>query len=151
MTSVGGTQGVNPEVAASLSGGGFSNYFDRPSYQANAVAAYLNTLGSTNAGLFQASGSRAFPDVAAPAENVVIAVGGQFEPVAGTSCASPIFASVIALLNDQLIAAGQSPLGFLNPLIYQNPSAFDDITSGTRRLCSADTLSGAHPLSTPGL
>ncbi|ETW78242.1 serine protease S53 [Heterobasidion irregulare TC 32-1] len=143
VTSVGGTQGVNPEVAASLSGGGFSNYFGRPSYQANAVSAYLNTLGSTNAGRFKASGSRAFPDVAAPAENVLIVSSGEVSPVAGTSCASPIFASVIALLNDQLIAAGKSPLGFLNPLIYDNPSAFNDIASGANPGCGTDGFPAA--------
>ena len=31
--------------------------------------------------------------------------------VDGTSCASPIFASVVALINDALIEAGKSPLG----------------------------------------
>ena len=129
ITSVGGTQGVSPEIAASLSSGGFSNYFPRPSYQDDAVSAYLKTLGSTNAGLFNAT-SRGFPDVAAPAENVTIVWEGQSGNVAGTSCASPIFASIVALINDQLIAAGENPLGFLNPLIYKSPDAFNDITFG---------------------
>lgn len=142
VTSVGGTQGVSPEIAASLSSGGFSNYFARPSYQANAVSSYLKGLGNTNAGLFNKT-SRAFPDIAAPAENVVIALSGQFGLVAGTSCASPIFASVIALINDQLITAGKKPLGFLNPFIYKNPGAFHDITSGafTQHVATFD----AHP------
>lgn len=38
---------------------------------------------------------------------------------------------MVSLLNDELIAAGQSPAGFLNPLIYSNADAFTDITSGT--------------------
>ncbi|ETW78234.1 serine protease S53 [Heterobasidion irregulare TC 32-1] len=137
VTSVGGTQGVSPEIAASLSSGGFSNYFARPSYQANAVSSYLKGLGNTNAGLFNKT-SRAFPDIAAPAENVVIALSGQFGLVAGTSCASPIFASVIALINDQLITAGKKPLGFLNPFIYKNPGAFHDITSGNNPGCNTN-------------
>lgn len=148
ITSVGGTQGVNPEVAASLSSGGFSNYFSRPSYQDDAVSAYLQSLGDTNAGLFNAS-SRAFPDVAGPAENVIIAFEGGFGAVAGTSCASPIFSSAVALINDQLIAAGKSPLGFLNPLIYQSPSAFNDITSGSNPGCNTNgfpTASGWDPV-----
>jgi tripeptidyl-peptidase-1 len=41
---------------------------------------------------------------------------GQLLGVSGTSCSTPIFASVIALINDRLIAAGKSTLGFLNPL-----------------------------------
>ncbi|KAI0085907.1 peptidase S8/S53 domain-containing protein, partial [Irpex rosettiformis] len=56
----------------------------------------------------------------------------------GTSCSSPIFASVISLINDQLIAAGKSPLGFLNPFLYANPSAFNDVTSGSNPGCNTN-------------
>lgn len=37
ITSVGGTQAVNPEIAWEDSSGGFSDYFPRPAYQADAV------------------------------------------------------------------------------------------------------------------
>ena len=47
-----------------------------------------------------------------------------------TSASAPLFVSVIALINDALLTAGKSPLGFLNPFLYANPSAFIDITSG---------------------
>ena len=50
--------------------------------------------------------------------------------MAGTSCSTPISASIVALLNDELIAAGKGPLGFLNPLLYANPGALNDITTG---------------------
>jgi tripeptidyl-peptidase I len=50
--------------------------------------------------------------------------------VSGTSCSSPIFASVIALLNNELLNAGKPVLGFLNPWAYANPQAFNDITTG---------------------
>ena len=54
MTTVGGTNGTAPERAVDFSGGGFSNYFDRPSYQSDAVQAFLDTLGDgTYAGLFK--------------------------------------------------------------------------------------------------
>jgi len=132
MTSVVATSGV-PETSASLSSGGFSNTFARPSYQSRAVTSYLTNLGSTNRGLFNASG-RGFPDVAAVGENVEIIVQQQKNLVAGTSCSSPIFASIISLINDRLIAAGKSQLGFLNPFLYANPTAFNDITTGE---CSA--------------
>lgn len=46
------------------------------------------------------------------------------------ACASPIFASVVALINDDLLAAGKPVLGFLNPWIYAHPEAFNDITTG---------------------
>ena len=46
---------------------------------------------------------------------------------------------IIALLNDRLIAAGKSPLGFLNPFLYSTgASAFNDITSGTNPGCNTD-------------
>ena len=53
VTTVGGTVKVNPEVAANFSGGGFSNYFPRPSYQERAVSSYLQNLGPMNHSLFK--------------------------------------------------------------------------------------------------
>ncbi|KAE9385768.1 family S53 protease [Gymnopus androsaceus JB14] len=104
LTSVGATQDV-AETAASFSSGGFSNFFTQPSYQTTAVAAYLKALGSTNSGKFTPTG-RAYPDVSAQGVDVEIFSGGEEGTVDGTSCASPIFTSVIALINDRLIAAG---------------------------------------------
>ena len=64
--------------------------------------------------------------------NVEIVSGGQTGTVDGTSCSSPIFASVVSLLNDRLIAAGKYPLGFLNPFLYSaaGKAALTDITTG---------------------
>ena len=140
MTSVGATQlsGTTSETAASFSSGGFSNFFGTPSYQASAVSAFLTQQGSTNSGKFNTSG-RAFPDVSAQGENVEIIVGGSAGTVAGTSCSSPIFASVIALLNDELAQQGHAPLGFLNPIIYAlGVSAFNDITTGSNPGCNTN-------------
>ena len=53
MTSVGGTKNFNPEVAANLSGGGFSFYFDRPQYQRRAVLKYLRLYPNLHDGLFK--------------------------------------------------------------------------------------------------
>ena len=39
------------------------------------------------------------------------------EPVAGTSCASPTFTGIVALLNDLRLAKGMPQLGFLNPFV----------------------------------
>jgi tripeptidyl-peptidase-1 len=136
VTTVGATTGV-PETAASLSAGGFSNYFETPDYQSSAVDAYLSGLGNTYSDLFNASG-RAYPDVSAYGQNVMIANGGEMEPVDGTSCAAPIFASVVALLNDRRLAKGHGPLGFLNPWLYANAGAFTDITKGSNPGCGTD-------------
>jgi tripeptidyl-peptidase-1 len=53
VTAVGGTVNTNPEVAVSFSGGGFSRYFARPSYQTQAVQTFLTGLGSTYQGLYK--------------------------------------------------------------------------------------------------
>jgi hypothetical protein len=53
VTTVGGTTGINPEVAVSFSGGGFSRYFARPSYQDKAVQSFLTGLGTTYQGLYK--------------------------------------------------------------------------------------------------
>ncbi|THH15737.1 hypothetical protein EW146_g4775 [Bondarzewia mesenterica] len=136
VTAVGGTTEVNPEVAASLSSGGFSNYFARPDYQSAAVSTFLTKLGTQFSGLYNASG-RGFPDIAAQAENFQIVVSGRTTSVAGTSCSSPTAAAVISLLNDFLLSQGKSPLGFLNPLLYSNGvSGLNDITSGSNPGCS---------------
>lgn len=81
---------------------------------------------------------RAFPDVSAQGENVVIFDGGQEGTVAGTSCSAPIISSTIALLNAELIAAGRRPLGFLNPFIYAYPGMFTDIKTGSNPGCNTN-------------
>jgi tripeptidyl-peptidase-1 len=66
---------------------------------------------------------------------VEIVIDGRTSGVAGTSCSSPIFGGLVALLNEQRLAAGKSTLGYLNPLLYKNPGAFTDITSGSNPGC----------------
>jgi tripeptidyl-peptidase-1 len=141
VTTVGGTYKTNPEVAALdgsfTSGGGFSNYFARPSYQDAAVSAYLsaNSNFGQYAGLFNASG-RAYPDIAAQSVKFGTVWDGSVNAVDGTSAASPTAAGVLALVNDALIAAGKSPLGFLNPWLYKTgSSAFTDVLSGSSAGC----------------
>ncbi|THH32184.1 hypothetical protein EUX98_g1978 [Antrodiella citrinella] len=124
LTSVGATSSVHE------TSGGFSNVFTQPSYQASAISTYLKALGNTNSGKFTKTG-RGFPDVE-------IVLSGKTTSVSGTSCSSPIFASLISLINDRLIAEGKSPLGFLNPFLYANPQAFNDITTGDNSGCNTN-------------
>ncbi len=138
MTSVGATQSILSETAADFSSGGFSNYFAAPSYQTTAISAYLEKLGNTNSGKFNRTG-RGFPDISTQGVRFAIFVGGQLGTVDGTSCSSPTLASIISLLNDRLIAAGKSPLGFLNPFLYSTgASALNDITSGSNPGCNTN-------------
>jgi tripeptidyl-peptidase-1 len=55
--------------------------------------------------------------------------------VGGTSASAPIFASIVNLLNEERMAAGKGPIGFLNPTIYKNPGMFNDITVGANPGC----------------
>ena len=64
-------------------------------------------------------------------QNVQIVVNGRTEPVGGTSCAAPIWAGIISLLNNERFQAGKGPLGFLNQILYENPSAMTDIVKGS--------------------
>jgi tripeptidyl-peptidase-1 len=144
--SVGGTKNFNPEVAALgdqfdppfTSGGGFSNLFARPAYQNAAVGAYLkaNDNFPNYAGLFNLSG-RAYPDVASNSQNFATIWAGAFNPFDGTSGSTPAVAGILALVNVALLAAGKSPLGFVNPWLYRGVfEAFNDILSGSRAGCS---------------
>jgi tripeptidyl-peptidase-1 len=144
VTAVGGTYKTNPEVAALdgsfTSGGGFSNYFARPSYQDASVSSYLsaNSNFKQYAGKFNASG-RAYPDIAAQSVSFGTVWDGSVTAVDGTSAASPAAAGVLALVNDALIAAGQSPLGFLNPWLYKTGNtAFTDVLSGSSAGCDGN-------------
>lgn len=131
VTSVGSTWGIAPEVAINFTGGGFSNIFPRPAYQSNAVPSFLNSIPRNFAGIFNRSG-RGYPDVSTQGMNFEVVFSGENFLVGGTSASSPTFASVIALINDRLVAAGKPVLGFLNPWIYTRASnAFTDITEGT--------------------
>jgi len=135
VTAVGGTQPGSAfpkpgsEEGIGLSSGGFSSYWPMPSYQSSVVKTYLATakdLPDPSVG-YNVSG-RAYPDISAQATNFCVVPFGC--GVAGTSCASPTAAGVIALLNDLRLQAGKSTLGFLNPFIYANAAAFNDITEG---------------------
>ncbi|KAJ6554255.1 family S53 protease [Mycena capillaripes] len=137
VTLVGATTGASPETGAGLSAGGFSNYFAQQSWQATAVNAYIKSIGTEYSGLYNKTG-RAYPDVAASGENVQIVVDGSTGPIDGTSCSSPIFASVIGLLNDELLNAGKPVLGYLNPFLYAHQEAFNDITSGSNPGCGTN-------------
>ncbi|KAJ6573405.1 family S53 protease-like protein [Mycena vulgaris] len=142
VTSVGSTIGFGPETAVNFTGGGFSNFFRRPRYQAAAVGSFLKTVPSDFAGTFNKTG-RGYPDISTQGWNFAIVLANETFPVSGTSASSPTFAAIIALINDRLIAAGKPVLGFLNPFIYSKASsAFTDVTIGHNSgfTCPADSV-----------
>ncbi|KAF9567381.1 tripeptidyl peptidase A [Agrocybe pediades] len=137
VTAVGGTTHF-PETAVTrfFSGGGFSNYFSRPSYQDKDVTGFLKTLPKgTYAGLFNPNG-RGIPDVAAQGDLFKIFIGGQAFLIGGTSASSPAFSGFVALLNDVRLKAGRPSLGFLNPFLYKTGfKGLNDITVGHNSGC----------------
>lgn len=142
VTSVGATRNIEPEIVAYdvkngyVSGAGISNYFPRPAYQSAIVDSYLESIGDLHAGLYNTTG-RAYPDIAAQGYSYVIVYAGQNVSVDGTSCATPCATSVLTLVNDALIAAGKSPLGFLNSALYKGLyKGFNDITIGSTWGCN---------------
>ncbi len=111
------------------SGGGISDVFPLPSWQSAAnVPASANP--SHNAG-------RGVPDVAGdadPTTGYVTLVDGNPDVIGGTSAVAPLWAGLIALINDSL----GKPVGFVNPLLYQNPNGdFNGIISGNNGAYSA--------------
>jgi len=138
VTAVGGVYGGRNSgwVADTIASGGFSRYYPMPSYQKNAVAAYMSAMsGNLPAPSYYNQSNRAIPDISAYSENVVVMVGGSETIVGGTSCASPICGGTFGLIMDALLNAGKKPLGFLNPLLYSawanQPNIFQKVTSGS--------------------
>jgi kumamolisin len=109
-------------------GGGISDVFTPPpSWQAN-----LSLPSSANGG----PAGRGVPDVTGdgdPGSGYSVLVDGNAAVIGGTSAVAPLWAGLIARIN-QII--GQ-PVGFVNANLYANPAAFNDITSGNNRVSSA--------------
>jgi uncharacterized repeat protein (TIGR03803 family) len=125
------------------SGGGISPTYAIPAWQQGLDMSA--NKGSTT--------KRNFPDVAMVAENIVIvAYGSTSTGNGGTSCAAPLWAGFMALVNQEAAANGQPPVGFLNPAIYALGQGADytncihDITVGN----NATPVSGGLFQAVPG-
>jgi len=141
--SVGSTffmSGLSGEEQATTqfgSGGGFSYDYSMPSYQTDSVQAYMAKsplIGSKK----YASNGRASPDVALLGEQFAVEDAGRVLAVGGTSASTPSWGAIISLLNEVCLSAsgGSKTLGFVNPLLYKNPDAFNDITVGSNAIGS---------------
>jgi kumamolisin len=108
----------------SSTGGGVSDVFSLPAWQSSA-----HVPTSANPGGKQ---GRGVPDIAGDADPVTgyqVQVDGQKAVFGGTSAVAPLWAGLIAIMNQQL----SKPVGFLNPSLYHlsaSSKAFRDITSG---------------------
>jgi kumamolisin len=139
---------AGPDGSFGSGGGGVSGAFPLPAYQKGAgVPASLNPAGFRGRGV---------PDVTGdgdPDSGYNILVDGQQIPIGGTSAVAPLWAGLIARLNQKL--GGR--VGFINPQIYALPTdsgAFRDITEGSNRCTyknfhnvGYDAVSGWDPCS----
>jgi kumamolisin len=121
----------NESPTSSATGGGVSDYFPLPVYQnATGIPPSANPGGHRGRGV---------PDVAGdadPATGYKTLVDGQELIIGGTSAVAPLWAALIALINQKL----GHPVGFLNPLLYGSlvgTNSFRDITSGNNGAYSA--------------
>lgn len=96
---------------------------------------YLAQNPKTGTSAYATTG-RGSPDVALLGEKFAVIDNGRTMAVGGTSASTPSWGAVISLLNEECLAAsaGTKTLGFVNPLFYQNPDAFTDITQGSNAI-----------------
>ena len=105
------------------SGGGFSQFYVQPSWQTGPGLPLISATGT----------GRAVPDVvmaSALHDGYVVASAGQDEVDYGTSTATPVFAAIIALLNQN---QGSGGMGNINQNLYRlaQTNVFHDITTGS--------------------
>lgn len=73
--------------------------------------------------------------MAANAVNIAAFFGPDYLTASGTSGAAPVFASIINRINEERLAVGKKPVGFINPVLYQHPEILTDITLGSNPGC----------------
>jgi hypothetical protein len=117
------------------SGGGISSTFAIPTYQLGVNM--TNNQGSTT--------MRNVPDVALLANQVYVRANTNNYSTMGTSCAAPLWAGFMALVNQQAAATGHPAAGFINPAVYalgqsaNYANCFHDIVSGNNTNASNPT------------
>ena len=112
----------NDGAGGGASGGGISTFFALPSWQTGLKAA-------GNKGQSTVLTQRGVPDVsgdADPETGYDVRIDGTDTVIGGTSAVAPLWASLIARINQ----VSGKPVGYINPLLYQNAKALRDITQG---------------------
>ncbi len=129
----------NEGIDGGATGGGISDVFDLPKWQAGAgVPPSANPGGRVGRGV---------PDVAGDADPVTgyqVLVDGKQDVLGGTSAVAPLWAGLVALLNQKI----GRPVGYLNPVLYSLPTAsgaFHDITTGNNDINSNRGAYKARP------
>ena len=127
-------------IGGGATGGGVSNFFPLPLWQSNSnVPPSASPGGQVGRGVPDVSGD------ADPATGYKVRVDGQNTVFGGTSAVSPLWASLLTLINQKL---GHS-VGYVTPFFYEKlvtrksnvveEEGFDDITSGNNGAYHAGT------------
>ncbi len=110
------------DAGGGSSGGGVSSFFTLPTWQTGLNAKRADGTSSALA-------KRGVPDVcgdADPETGYRVRVDGQDTVYGGTSAVAPLWAGLLARINQ----AKGKPVGFINPLLYKTSAAMRDITTG---------------------
>ena len=117
------------------SGGGFSNYFNRPAWQVEAANTYLDNKKIFPPQKYFNNQGRIYPDISLVSHNFLINTPSGYSTVDGTSASAPSISAMIGILNNMRVSKGLSTLGPVGPLLYtmQNKcdTCFKDITIGS--------------------
>jgi kumamolisin len=103
-------------------GGGVSTFFALPTWQSG-----LQTTGAD--GTATPLSKRGVPDVAGDADPETgydVRIDGTDTVIGGTSAVAPLWSGLLARINQ---LTGKS-VGYVQPVLYQNPQALRDITQG---------------------
>jgi tripeptidyl-peptidase-1 len=97
------TAGEEQASSSFGSGGGFSWDFDIPSYQADAIKAYLAKNPQIGDKKYAING-RGSPDVALLGEHFGVYANGEWKIQDGTSASTPTWGGIISLLNEDCLS-----------------------------------------------
>jgi tripeptidyl-peptidase-1 len=154
---------LGPGAELFASAGGFANYFPVPSYQKSAVATYFKehdpglpyyvaneeaTNIGAGGGIYNRAG-RGFPDISANGADLLLYTNLTLGHWYGTSLAAPIWGSIITLINEERTVLGKGPVGFINPTLYANTWAMNDIKNGSNPGCGSkgfEAVNGWDPV-----
>jgi kumamolisin len=112
----------NDGAQGGAGGGGVSTVFALPTFQQGLSATKTGGAATPLA-------MRGVPDVAGDADpetGYQIRIDGQDTVIGGTSAVAPLWAALIALINQ----AKGAPVGYAHAQLYASPPAFNDITRG---------------------
>lgn len=122
ISAISGEVVWNDGTSGGASGGGISSFFATPAWQAT-----LSAVGAN--GSPTPVSMRGVPDIAGnadPETGYDVRVDGAASVIGGTSAVAPLWAALLARLNQ----LSGKPAGLINPKLYQAPTALRDITSG---------------------